>query len=143
MGRDLRRSDAVFGCGLRSATGAIRGDTVFCAGAERSLTRRCRCPNRATKRWRVIAAESALWLIDTAWELILPAAILLTGFSARMRDWATRRPGAFFIIAIYFAIFSIVTFVIDLPRAYYEEFVREHAYGLSNQTFSKWFGDHS
>ena len=84
----------------------------------------------------------ALWLIDTAWGFILPAAILLTGFSSRMRTWATRiSRKRVLTIAIYFAIFSIVTFVIDLPRAYYEEFVREHAYGLSNQTLSKWFGD--
>ena len=84
----------------------------------------------------------ALWLIDTAWGFILPAAILLTGFSSRMRTWATRiSRKRVLTIAVYFAIFSIVTFVIDLPRAYYEEFVREHAYGLSNQTLSKWFGD--
>jgi Zn-dependent protease with chaperone function len=84
----------------------------------------------------------ALWLIDTAWGIILPAAILLTGFSSRMRTWAARiSRKRVLTIAIYFALFSIVTFVIDLPRAYYEEFVREHAYGLSNQTLSKWFGD--
>ena len=84
----------------------------------------------------------ALWLLDMAWGVILPAAILLTGFSARMRTWATRASRKRVLtIAIYFAIFSIVTYVIDLPRAYYEEFVREHAYGLSNQTFSKWLGD--
>ncbi len=84
----------------------------------------------------------ALWLLDMAWGVILPAAILLTGFSARMRTWATRvSRKRVLTIAIYFAIFSIVTYVIDLPRAYYEEFVREHAYGLSNQTFSKWLGD--
>jgi Zn-dependent protease with chaperone function len=83
-----------------------------------------------------------LWLIDTAWGLILPAAILLTGFSARMRNWAVRvSRKRVLTIAIYFAIFSVITYAIDLPRAYYEDFVREHAYGLSNQTFSKWFGD--
>jgi len=83
-----------------------------------------------------------LWLVDTAWGFVLPGAILLTGFSARMRNWAARLGRKRFLtIAIYFALFSIVTFIIDLPRAYYEEFAREHAYGLSNQTLSKWFGD--
>jgi len=83
-----------------------------------------------------------LWLFDTAWGFVVPAVVLLTGFSARMRNWAMRvSRKRVLTIAIYFAIFSIVMFVIDLPRAYYEEFVREHAYGLSNQTFSKWFGD--
>jgi STE24 endopeptidase len=83
-----------------------------------------------------------LWLADTAWGFILPAAILLTGSSARMRNWAARvSRKRVLTIAVYFAIFSVVTFLIDLPRAYYEEFAREHAYGLSNQTLSKWFGD--
>ncbi len=83
-----------------------------------------------------------LWIADTAWGFVLPALILFTGFSATMRNWAsrwTRRP--ILIVALYFAIFSVITFAIDLPRAYYEEFAREHAYGLSNQTFAKWFGD--
>ena len=83
-----------------------------------------------------------LWIADTAWGFVLPALILFTGFSATIRNWAsrwTRRP--ILIVALYFAIFSVITFAIDLPRAYYEEFVREHAYGLSNQTFAKWFGD--
>ena len=107
-----------------------------------SLTRRCRCPNRAKRRWRAIAAGLHCGSSIPRGDSILPAAILLTGFSARMRNWAcgsSRR--RVLTIAIYFAIFSIVTFVIDLPRAYYEEFVREHAYGLSNQTLRKWFGD--
>ena len=83
-----------------------------------------------------------LWIADTIWGFVLPGLVLMTGLSARMRDWSTRIGRKwFFIIAIYFAVFSILTFVIDLPRAYYEEFVRDHAYGLSNQTFQKWFSD--
>jgi hypothetical protein len=83
-----------------------------------------------------------LWVADTVWGFVLPALILFTGVSARMRDWAVRiGRKRFFIIAIYFAIFSVITYLIDLPRAYYEEFVREHAYGLSNQTFTKWISD--
>ena len=77
-----------------------------------------------------------LWIVDTIWGFVLPGLVLMTGLSARMRDWSTRIGRKwFFIIAIYFAVFSILTFAIDLPRAYYEEFIRDHAYGLSNQTF--------
>ena len=36
---------------------------------------------------------------------------------------------------------AALTFVIDLPLSYFGEYVRPHAYGLSNQTFGKWFGD--
>ena len=83
-----------------------------------------------------------LWIADTIWGFVLPGLVLMTGLSARMRDWSTRIGRKwFFVIAIYFAVFSILTFVIDLPRAYYEEFVRDHAYGLSSQTAAKWWSD--
>ena len=83
-----------------------------------------------------------LWCVTTIWGLAIPALFLFTGFSARIRTWAQaigRR--WFFVVGIYLAIFSVIGFVIDLPLAYYQGFVRQHAYGLSNQTFGKWFGD--
>jgi STE24 endopeptidase len=83
-----------------------------------------------------------LWIVNVVWGLLIPALFLFTGFSARIRDWA-KRIGRwwFFVIGVYFAIFMIINFVIDLPLSYYQGFVRQHAYGLSNQTFDKWFGD--
>ena len=31
-----------------------------------------------------------LWIADTIWGFVLPALVLFSGLSARMRDWATR-----------------------------------------------------
>jgi len=85
---------------------------------------------------------NVLWIVDNVWGLLVPAAFLFTGFSATMRGWSYRIGKKwFFAIALYFIVFSAVTFVLDLPRVYYEGFVREHAYGLSNQTFAKWASD--
>jgi len=83
-----------------------------------------------------------LWIVNVLWGLLIPALFLFTGFSARIRDWA-RRIGRwwFLTIGVYFAIFLIINFVIDLPLSYYQGFAREHAYGLSNQTLGKWFVD--
>jgi Zn-dependent protease with chaperone function len=83
-----------------------------------------------------------LWVVNVIWGLLIPALFLFTGFSARIRDWA-RRIGRwwFFVIGVYFAIFLFINFAIDLPLSYYQGYVRQHAYGLSNQTFGKWFGD--
>jgi len=83
-----------------------------------------------------------LWVFNTVWGLVVPALFLWTGFSARMRDWA----GAigrkwFFLVAVYWVIFTVASTLIDLPRVYYESFVRQHAYGLSNQTIGKWASD--
>jgi STE24 endopeptidase len=47
----------------------------------------------------------------------------------------------FLAVALYFVLFSLVSFVLDFPRMYYEDYLRQHAYGLSNQTFEKWMGD--
>ena len=83
-----------------------------------------------------------LWIVNVIWGLLIPALFLFTGFSARIRDWATRiGRWWFFVIGVYFAIFLIINFVINLPLSYYQGYVRQHAYGLSNQTFGKWFGD--
>jgi Zn-dependent protease with chaperone function len=37
--------------------------------------------------------------------------------------------------------FTTIIFLVDLPLSYYLGFVRQHAYGLSNQTFDKWAQD--
>jgi Zn-dependent protease with chaperone function len=85
---------------------------------------------------------NVLWIVDNVWGLLVPVVFLFTGFSAALRTWSHRVGRKwFFTIALYFIVFSAITFVLDLPRVYYEGFVREHAYGLSNQTFSKWTSD--
>jgi Zn-dependent protease with chaperone function len=85
---------------------------------------------------------NVLWVVDILWSIFIPALFLFTGFSAKIRDWAQKiGKNWFFIIGIYFILFSVLTFVVGLPLSYYEEFVRQHAYELSNQTFGKWLGD--
>ncbi|MDQ3013618.1 MAG: M48 family metalloprotease, partial [Acidobacteriota bacterium] len=84
----------------------------------------------------------ALWVFNTLWGFLIPILFLFTGFSARIRDWSQRLGRKwFFVIGIYFAIFTIINFAINLPLDYYQGFVREQAYGLSDQAFGKWFGD--
>ena len=83
-----------------------------------------------------------LWWMNTLWGMLIPGLFLFTGFSARIRNWAQRLGRKwFFVIGLYFVIFSAINFVIDFPLSYYQDFAREHAYELSNQTFGKWFGD--
>ena len=76
------------------------------------------------------------------WGLLIPALFLFTGYSAKIRNWAQKLGRKwFFTIGLYFIIFTLINFVVDFPLSYYESFVRQHAYDLSNQTFGKWFGD--
>jgi Zn-dependent protease with chaperone function len=105
-------------------------------------TERVQVPEPSDKAIAYHRSGTIIWVFSTVWGLVLPAALLWTGFSARMRDWA-RAIGRkwFFVIAAYWVIFTVVTTVIDLPRAYYVGFVRQHAYDLSNQTLGKWASD--
>src|SRR5581483_10354037 len=88
--------------------------------------------------------EGGYWLI--LWDFLYGAAVSLlllgTRFSARMRDAAERisRPKPL-ATWLYWAQYSIALFVLGFPLAVYEGFVREHQYGLSNQTFAAWFTD--
>jgi len=99
-------------------------------------------PEPTEKALRYARSGNWLWLTDQIWGLLVPGIILFSGFSARLRDTA-KRVGRnwFFTIVVYFALFLALTFLIDLPLSFFTGFVRQHAYGLSNQTFGKWFGD--
>jgi len=91
---------------------------------------------------RYYTSGNRLWVLDQVLSILLLAVILFSGVSATLRTWS-RRIGRnwFFTIVVYFALFTIVTSVITLPLTYYEEFVRQHDYGLSNQTLLKWWTD--
>jgi STE24 endopeptidase len=88
--------------------------------------------------------EGGYWLI--LWDFLASAIVflllLVTGWSARMRDWAERvtrfKPIHTFI---YWAEFLLFTFVLTFPLGVYEGFIREHKYGLATQTFGPWLGD--
>jgi Zn-dependent protease with chaperone function len=99
-------------------------------------------PEPSEKAWRYYRSGNVLWVIGTIWGLAVPALLLFTGLSARMRDLA-RKIGRnwFFTVAVYAVLFVLVGFVLDLPLDYYGGFVREHAYGLSSQTAAKFWAD--
>lgn len=98
-------------------------------------------PTEAALRW--YRSGNLLWLANSAWTLLVPLLILVTGSSARLREWATKvargrlAPAILLFVVAYLAL----TFVLGLPLAWYGGFARPHAFGLSNQSLGKWFGD--
>jgi Zn-dependent protease with chaperone function len=99
-------------------------------------------PQPSEKAMRYYRSGNVLWAVSTLWGLLVPILLLFTGLSARMRD-AARRIGRnwFFTLAVYSILFSLVVTAINLPLAYYSDFVRQHEYGLSTQTLGKWVSD--
>lgn len=83
-----------------------------------------------------------LWGVSIVWGIAVPAAFLFTGFSARLRDAAHHIGHVwFFSVGIYVCLLAALFWVLSLPIDFYQGFVREHAFGLSTQTFGKWLGD--
>jgi STE24 endopeptidase len=85
----------------------------------------------------------AVWATATALDLLVPAAMLFTGFSARLRRRAERiaRGRWFFVVATYGAAFVLVQAVVYLPFSWYVGYLRQHQYGLSTETAGQWLGD--
>ncbi len=88
--------------------------------------------------------EGGYWLILWNFLLALGVAWLLlgTGISAKMRDFSTRvfkkRP---LQVALYSVCYLVVLTLIMLPWNFYEGFLREHQYHMSNLTAGAWFGE--
>ena len=99
-------------------------------------------PPATDKALRYYRSGNVLWAIDVVLGFLIPIVFVFTGFSARLRDLALRvGRNWFFTLVVYFVFFTLINFAIGLPWSYYTEFVRQHDYGLSNQTLAKWFGD--
>src|SRR5271165_4940797 len=68
--------------------------------------------------------------------------VLVTGWTAELRDWAYigARQNYFVAVFLYVAMFSILLKIISAPLEYYG-FRLEHQYNLSNQKMRSWLWD--
>ncbi|HEU4428679.1 MAG TPA: M48 family metallopeptidase [Myxococcota bacterium] len=83
-----------------------------------------------------------IWAASNALGIAVPALILWSGAAVALRSRVERIArvwplAAALFIAGYFALDWLLT----LPFAYYAGFVRQHAYGMSNQSLGQWLGD--
>jgi STE24 endopeptidase len=86
------------------------------------------------------------WMRNTAMKTMFAiagaSAMALKSAPSGLRDGTVKffmAPG--WQTAVYAVQYVVLTTVLTFPLAVYEGFFREHAYGLSNQTFGEWFGE--
>jgi STE24 endopeptidase len=88
--------------------------------------------------------EGGYWLILLDFLATVAAMLLLleTKASAWMRNFAERITRLkFFEYWIYFIELVLAASILTFPLTVYEGWVREHTYGLSNQTFGAWLSE--
>jgi STE24 endopeptidase len=88
--------------------------------------------------------EGGYWLI--LWNFLYGSAIVLLllnlRWSARMRDLAERITRFRWLQTfLYWIEYLLLTTVLGFPLEFYENYVREHKYGLATQSFGPWMGD--
>jgi STE24 endopeptidase len=99
-------------------------------------------PEPSEKASRYHRTGNWLWGLVQVWTLAVPAALLVTGTSARLRDLAWKVGRRWVVaVAIYAALYIALVALINLPLTYYLGFVRPHEYGLSDESFGHWLRD--
>jgi STE24 endopeptidase len=88
--------------------------------------------------------EGGYWLV--LWDFLYASAICLLllnmRWSAKMRDLAERITRFRWLqAALYWGQYLVLTSVLGFPLEFYENYVREHKYGLATQSFWPWMGD--
>ena len=110
-------------------------------------------PAAATKAWLATVPrdkreksdayfEGRYWLL--LWNFLLTAAICIflleSRLSARLRDFAERATEVRSLqIACYAIPYFLIVATLTFPLNLYENFLREHQYGLATQSFLPWF----
>jgi STE24 endopeptidase len=119
---------------LRGSEGESQADTAWTAQVS--------VPEPSPLAVRYYRSGNVLWGVATVISLLIPALLLYTGLSARLRSLALRIGRSWLpSLMIYALLFTLVTALLGLPLSYYADFLREHAYGLSNQSLQKWISD--
>ena len=89
--------------------------------------------------------EGGYWLL--LWNFVVFAVIaiglLQTGTAGRIARWGERVAGQRRALGLLLGVFPLVALliVLGLPWDFYTGFVREHQYGMSNQSWGAWLGE--
>jgi STE24 endopeptidase len=99
-------------------------------------------PETRTKSDAYAEGGEVLQFVDLIYGLGVAALLLWLKISARIRDWAQELSrGRAQQVMLYAIVYVASVTVLTLPLSIYEGYVREHEFGLSNQTFLQWAGD--
>lgn len=84
----------------------------------------------------------ALAFLAPVYAALVSLLVLFSGFSAAMRDVAHGMGRRRWVrILVYLTLYTVVASIATFPIVWYDGFVIEHRFGLSNQPLGGWLGD--
>jgi Zn-dependent protease with chaperone function len=93
--------------------------------------------NRAYSNLKV-----AIRFLEPVYALLVGLLVLFSGFSADLRNIAHAMGRRRWVrVLVFLTLYTLVVFVATFPVAWYDGFVVEHRFGLSQQSFGGWLGD--
>ncbi|MES2273868.1 MAG: hypothetical protein V4487_06715, partial [Chlamydiota bacterium] len=92
---------------------------------------------------RYYRSGNVLWIFGQLWALILPLVFLIKGFTGKLSSYGEKwGKNWFFSIVVYLILFIPLYAALSFPFDFYADYLREHEYGLSNQTLGRWFANY-
>lgn len=84
-----------------------------------------------------------LLLVNLVWTLVVSGLILWLGAARTLRDWAAEKTHSRASQSVIFALgYVAIMAAAEFPLTVYEDYFREHDFGLSNQDFIAWLSDY-
>src|SRR5258706_796165 len=96
-----------------------------------------------TPQTRVYAGlKGALRLIEALYLVLAGLVVLFSGLAAKLRDIAHNIGRRRWVrVLVFLTLYSVLLSAVTFPVEWFDGFVIEHRFGLSNQTFVAWLGD--
>jgi Zn-dependent protease with chaperone function len=96
-------------------------------------------PEATPQAVRYYRTGHRVWAAGIAVGFAVPALILWSGLAVALRTRAERIARFWpLAAALFLAAYLVADWLLSLPFAYYVEFARQHAFGLSNQSLGRW-----
>jgi STE24 endopeptidase len=100
-------------------------------------------PEATAQAMKYYNSGNVLWIVGQAWSLIVPLLFLWWGLTGKMSKFAQKWGKKwYFVIVIYLALYLLIAQLLEFPLDFYAGYLRQHAYGLSTQTLSRWFDNY-
>jgi len=99
-------------------------------------------PEASALAMQYYRSGNILWTLGQCLALGIPLLFFIQRFSAKLSAWCSHQGKKwFFAISLYLTIFTCLYHLLMLPFDFYVEYIRQHAYQLSNQPLTQWFKD--